>query len=288
MTNMKFNSSQSAKRKKQVINVLLTILAFTVVLLILFPILWTLTSVFKGKTELFQVPNTIFPKDPTWDNFKKIFTLRDFNFVTSLLSTFAVSATAVVLALAVNMLAAYAFARLEFRGKNILFSIVLATMFIPGITILLSSIKVVEGLGMLDTFWVLVIPGVASGYAVFFFRQFFMSIPQSIEEAALIDGANHFKIFMKIYIPMSVTPIIILGASTFMGYWNSYLWPTLTIIDNTALKQVMQVIQVLSTRYKGEYGIVIAATVISLILPLTMFGIFQKKIVEGVAITGLK
>ncbi len=261
-----------------------------VIAIILFPIIWMLPAAFKSRREIWQIPNTFWPENFTWSNFEKIFTLdhNGYNFMQSLGATLLVASVSVVCSLAVNMIAAYVFARLEFRGKKFLWVYFIATMFIPSITILLTSIRVVSVLGMTDTIWVLIVPGLVSGYNVFFFRQFYLGMPASLEEAAAIDGCSPLKIFLRIFLPMSVTPMIIIGVSTFMGYWNSFMWPTLTIVNNSSLAQVMQVIRVLKTSYSGEYGVVIAATLLAIIPPLLIFAIFQKKIVAGIAISGLK
>lgn len=269
---------------------LLSVVVVFVIVAILFPIIWMLPAAFKTKKEIWALPNTFFPKDPTLDNFEKIFTLdhNGYNFLSSVFYTFLVATLSVIGSLTVNMMAAYAFARLEFRGKSFLWCYFIVTMFIPGITILLTSIKVVNLLHMTDTLAVLILPGLVAGYNIFFFRQFYYGIPQSIEEAAVLDGSSRFGVFLKIFLPMSVTPMVIIGVSTFMGYWNSFMWPTLTIVNNSEIAQVMQVIRVLNSSYAGEYGIVIAATIIAISVPLIIFAVFQKKIVEGIAISGLK
>ncbi len=278
------------KNKKIPSTIIRYAITVLVVAVILFPIVWMLPAAFKGKREIWMIPNTFFPKDFTLSNFEKIFNLdhNGYNFIRSLGATFLVATVSVVGSLAVNMTAAYVFARLDFRGKKFLWVYFIATMFIPGITILLTSIRVVSVLGMTDTLAVLILPGLVSGYNVFFFRQFYLGMPASLEEAAAIDGCSPFKIFLRIFLPMSVTPMVIIGVSTFMGYWNSFMWPTLTIVNNSSIAQVMQVIRVLKTSYSGEYGIVIAATLLAVAPPLIIFIIFQKKIVAGIAISGLK
>ena len=276
--------------KKILFKILRYFIVLAVIFIILFPIIWKLPAAFKGKQEIWAIPNTFFPKQFTWQNFIKVFNLdhNGYNFIRSLLMTMLVATLSVVGSLTVNMFAAYAFARLEFRGKKVLWVYFIMTMFIPGITILLTSIRVVSFLHMTDTIFVLVLPGLVSGYNIFFLRQFYLGMPASLEEAAAIEGCSPFKIFIKIFLPRSVTPLVIIGVSVFMGYWNSFMWPTLTIIDNPNLAQVMQVIRVLKSSFAGEYGIVIAATLLAIAPPLVIFAIFQKKIVAGIAISGLK
>ena len=161
-------------------------------------------------------------------------------------------------------------------------------MFVPGITILLTSIKVVTDLKMMNTIFVLFVPSLASAYQAFFFRQFFLGVPAAYEEAAEIDGCNKFSIFLRIFIPMSKTPLIIQGVGIFMAHWNSFLWPTLTVTGNTDLQQTMQVIRLLYSNNPSDYGIVIAASLISMLPPLIIFAFAQKEIVQGVTLSGIK
>ena len=279
-----------AKIKKKVSRVLLTILAVLVAILIIFPIIWIIPAAFKGRSELFSVPNTFFPKKWTWSNMEKVFAadLNGSSFVKSMGVTLLVAVLSTVCSLFVNMLCAYALARIEFRFKKILWPLLLFPMFIPGITIQLTSIRVVNALKLVDTIFVLFVPGMANAFQIFFFRQFYLNIPKNIEEAAEIDGASKLAIFFKIYLPLSVTPMVINGVGIFMGAWNSFIWPALTVSENKNLTQIMQVIRTLNVSYSGDYGVVIAATLISLIVPIGLFAVFQKRIVEGIALTGGK
>lgn len=281
-----------AKLSKKANKIILTVVAILVALIIIFPIIWIIPAAFKEKKDIFSIPNTFFPKPgrATFDNFIKVFTV-DVNgstFLKSMGVTFIVALLATFSSLLVNMFAGYALARINFKCKALIWILILFPMFIPGITIQLTSIKVVNALSLVDTIFVLFVPGMANSYQIFFFRQFYLNIPSNIEEAAIIDGANRFQIFFRIFVPMSITPMIIVGTGTFMGAWNSYIWPTLTVTNNPDLVQVMQVIMSLNSSYKGSYGVVIAATLLSLIVPCLVFAIFQKKIVEGIALTGTK
>lgn len=282
------------KIKNKAKRALLSVIVIIVVLLVFLPILLMIPSMFKDKYEIFAYPWTLFPIHPTFDNFRRIaylqYTTTAVNFFQSMYMTIVVASMAVIGALSINMVAAFAFAKLSFPGKKVLWPIILSTMFIPGITILLTSIRVVTLLHMIDTIWVLVIPGLVSAYNIFFFRQFYLGFPKELDEAAKIDGASTWQIFYRIYFPMSKTPMVIIGASIFMGYYNSYLWPTLTISHNRQdLVQIMYLIRTLfSDAATLGYGSVLAATFISLIPPLIIFIFVQKYIREGIALSGLK
>lgn len=280
----------SSKYKKKIRKILLTALAVVITLLIAFPIIWMLPAAFKTRGELFQIPNTFFPKTITLENFRKVFSVEvsGSTFLKSMAITFLVSCLSTFFSLFVNSFAGYVFARMEFRGKKILWGYFLFSMFVPGITIMLTSIRVVNILKMTDTIFVLFIPALANAYHIFFFRQFYYNIPSNIEEAATIDGASKIGVYFRIFLPMSTTPMIITGVGVFMASWNNFIWPTLTITDNADLVQIMQIIRTLNSTYAGEYGVVIAATIIALFVPITIFAVFQKRIVEGIALTGGK
>ena len=280
----------SSKFKKKIRKILLTALAVVITLLIAFPIIWMLPAAFKTRGELFQIPNTFFPKTITLENFRKVFSVEvsGSTFLKSMAITFLVSCLSTFFSLFVNSFAGYVFARMEFRGKKILWWYFLFSMFVPGITIMLTSIRVVNILKMTDTIFVLFIPALANAYHIFFFRQFYYNIPSNIEEAATIDGASKIGVYFRIFLPMSTTPMIITGVGVFMASWNNFIWPTLTITDNADLVQIMQIIRTLNSTYAGEYGVVIAATIIALFVPITIFAVFQKRIVEGIALTGGK
>lgn len=286
------NNKQRTLIRKRIRTGADVVLALLITALILFPIVWIVPSAFKARGELFDIPNHFFPQEPTLDNFKAVFNMKlnNYSFIKSMLVTTGVALVTTFLSLTVNIMAGYAFARIDFRFKNLLWIFFIVTMFVPGITIQLTSIKVVSELGMINTIWVLIIPGLSNSYQIFFFRQFYLGIPVSIEEAAAIDGCSRFKNFLKISLPMSATPIVVLGVGHFMGCYNSYIWPVLTISDNAALTQVMQIIQLIKSSMVARYGfgIVIAATLMSIVVPIIIFAIFQKKIIEGIAATGLK
>ena len=253
----------------------------------LFPILWLFLASFKTNREIYQIPVKILPARWITDNYTDLFSQTDYDILQSLFITFLVAVTACVLTLAINMMAAYVFARLEFRGKRFFWWYCVITMYIPGLTILITSFLVVNRIGLTDTFLGLVLPGVTSGYSIFFFRQFFLGMPVSIEEAALIDGSSRFQIFWKIFIPMSTSPMVIIGTGAFVGYWNSFIWPAI-IISRPELTQIMVVIRMMNAAYTNQVGVVMAATSIAIVPPIVLFAFFQKYIVKGIILSGLK
>ncbi|NYE96738.1 multiple sugar transport system permease protein [Psychromicrobium silvestre] len=251
----------------------------------LFPLAWMVIAGFKAKTEVISTPFQFFPEVWKWENYAQI--LSDPTFVQTLAWTFLGAVLFTVLTLAVNSVAAYAFARLEFRFKRTLWAIVITTMFIPGMTILLTSFVVVTNLYMLDTLAVLVIPGAASAGTVFFIRQFYLNIPVSLEEAAMLDGCGRFTIFWRLFLPLSKPPFIVMGIAAFLGYWNSYVWPIMTITSPERFV-VQQYLATFRSERNTELGLLMAGSVLAAAPVIILFLAFQRQIIGNIKMAGLK
>lgn len=251
----------------------------------LFPLAWMVIAGFKSKTEVIQTPFQFFPEVWKWENYAQI--LADPTFTRTLLWTLLGAVLFTLLSLTVNSLAAYAFARLEFRFKKTLWVLVITTMFIPGMTILLTSFIVVTKLFMLDTLAVLVIPGAASAASVFFIRQFYLNIPSSLEEAAMLDGCGRIRIFFSLFLPLSKPPFVVMGITAFLAYWNSYVWPILTI--TTPEKFVLQqYLATFRTERNTELGLLMAGSTLAALPVIVLFLIFQRQIIGNIKMAGLK
>jgi multiple sugar transport system permease protein len=251
----------------------------------LLPLGWMLIAGFKGKNEILRTPFQFFPEIWRTENYARI--LGDPAFMQAMVITFLGAAIFTVLSLAVNSMAAYAFARLEFRGKRFFWIFCIVPMFIPGMAILLTSFMVVTNLGMLDTLAVLIIPGVASSFQMFFIRQFYLGTPVALEEAAMIDGASRWRIFTSIFLPQSMAPFVVVGVASFLGYWNAYVWPILTV-QNPQLTQIMQYLGNFRNERANEWGLMMASSVLAALPTILLVLVFQRWIVNGIRISGLK
>lgn len=251
----------------------------------LFPLAWMVIAGFKSKTEVIQTPFQFFPEVWRWENYAQI--LADPTFARTMAWTFLGAVLFTLLALIVNSIAAYAFARLEFRFKRTLWVIVITTMFIPGMTILLTSFIVVTRLSMLDTLAVLVLPGAASAGMVFFIRQFYLNIPASLEEAAMLDGCGRFGIFIRIFLPLSKPPFVVMGITAFLAYWNSYVWPIMTITTPERFV-VQQYLATFRSERSSELGMLMAGSVLAAAPVIILFLIFQRQIIGNIKMAGLK
>lgn len=256
-------------------------------LVALFPLVWMIFASFKPKSEIFVLPFQMLPKVWTVSNYETVLGDGYVQYFRSLLITFLVSCSGVLLSLTNNTMAGYVFARMNFYGKKFLWPYCLVSMFVPGISIQITSYLVVNALGMVDTVWALIIPGATAGYSIFFFRQFFLNMPASMEDAARVDGCGRFRIYWQIFLPMSKAPLVVMGAGCFIGYWNAYLWPAI-VITKPELMQCMQIIRMLSTSYGNDYGAILAGSAMAVVLPVTVFCIFQRYIVQGFVLSGIK
>ncbi|MFD1936660.1 carbohydrate ABC transporter permease [Nonomuraea mangrovi] len=260
-------------------------LAVAIIVAALFPLAWLAVAGFKAKTEVVATPFQFFPEVWHWDNYARL--LADEAFVRALGVTFAGAALFAALSLVVNALGAYAFARLEFAFKRTIWAIVITTMFIPGIAIMLTSFIVVTELGMLDSMAVLVVPGAASAVQVFFLRQFFLAVPTALEEAAQLDGAGPWRTFRHIFVPLSKGAFVVVGATSFLLFWNSYVWPVLTITD-PELFPIQQYLATFRSERTSEQGLLMAGSTLAALPVVILFLIFQRHIIRGVRISGLK
>ncbi len=271
------------------------LLGIVVALVCLFPLAWMVLAGFKGQAEVLAMPFRFFPK--SWDpvNYVNLLTgnidtwvfSQGVTFFGSMWITFRVAAFSLVCSLLINSMAGYVFARLEFPFKRLLWALYLVPWFVPGISVQISSFATVLKMGMLDTFWVLTLPGICFTYSIFFYRQFYLNIPSSLEEAALLDGGNRLNIYWYIFLPMSATPFVVMGISVFLGYWGSYLWPAMTITE-PRLFQINQVIAYFRASRENQQHLIMAASTIAAIPTLLLFFGAQRYIMGGIKISGLK
>ncbi len=261
------------------------LLLLIVLAAVVLPLAWMLIAGFKTKSEVVRTPFQFFPDVWMIDNYTSI--LADQEFVRAMIVTFIGGVVFTALSITVNSMAAYAFARLDFWGKRLWWVFCIVPLFIPAFAILLTSFVVVTNLGMLNSFAVLIIPGVASAYQMFFIRQFYLSIPLALEEAAMIDGASRWQIFVRVFLPQSWGVFVVVGVTSFLGYWNAYVWPILTI-QNPDLFQIQQYLGNFRMERGTEWGLLMAGSLLSVLPLILLVLVFQRYIVNGVRISGLK
>lgn len=252
----------------------------------LFPFLWMVSTSFKNNSSVFEYPPKLLPDPIVYTNYIDVFLKQPMlqGFLNSLL--IAVLNTAGVLVTA--SMAAYSFARLRFRCKELLFVILLATMMIPSQVTLIPMFIWFKNMGWYDTYAPLILPSVfCNAYGVFLLRQFFITIPASYAESAQLDGCSHPGIFVKIMLPMCVPAMVTLGIFTFMGNWNSFLSPLIYL--NTREKFTLPlIIMSFQNLYYSDWSLLMAASCVSIVPVIILYIFAQKYFTEGIAMNGIK
>ena len=265
--------------------VIYTILAL-VALLFLMPLLWMLSTSFKPKSQWFSRELYWFPQTFTLQNYTTLLNNRTTPIFRWFFNSLGVGIAATVLIVLIDALAAYAYARMEFRGRRLLFGLLLSTLFLPGVMFLVPNFLTIYRLGLLNNYAGVIMPGLAGVFGVFFLRQFFETIPKDIEESAEIDGASQLQIFFRVVLPLAQSALATLAVITFLGSWNDFLWPLL-ILKDRALQTLPPGLRTLQGAYTSEYGQMMAGAVIAAVPVLILYAALQRYIVQSVATTGL-
>jgi len=249
------------------------------------PVLWAALSSFKTQSELAQQPPTLYPNQPTWDNYST--GLRAFNFAQYLSNSVIVTAAATVLTLAINSMAAYALAKYNFRGRNFLFLITLATIMVPLQVILLPVYQVVSSMGLTNSLLGMIIPPAATPTGVFLLRQYMLTLPDEMIEAARIDGAGEFAIFWRIVLPLCRPGLAVVAIFSVIWRWNDFLWPLIVAQDES-----VQTLPVAIARFAGQQAIpfnqILAVSVVSIIPVVILFLVLQRNIISGLSQGAIK
>ncbi|MBK8137162.1 MAG: carbohydrate ABC transporter permease [Chloroflexi bacterium] len=256
-------------------------------LIVLLPLVITISQSLMTNSEVNKWPPNIIPPNPTLENMRTVLTQQDLRIDVWLRNSLLAASgyTAAVLLLCAP--AAYAFSRLRFPGNNILFGFLLITIMIPSQVTLIPNYLLMRDLKWLDTFNALIFPGAANVFGVFLLRQFFMSIPQELEEAAVLDGAGYFGRFWHVILPLSSNALVALGIFVFLGHYNDLFWPF--IVTNSLETRTLPVgLTILNSSYAGQYRpMVLSGAVLSTIPILIVYVLFQRRIIQGVTLTGM-
>ncbi|WFR56293.1 carbohydrate ABC transporter permease [Anaerocolumna sp. AGMB13025] len=269
-------------RKGNIIIYLLLILGSIIMVL---PFIWSVLTSFKNLTESLQVPPKILPDKWSMVNFKSVWNTLPFtSFFTN---TFIMIAVRLITSTIFSAMAAYAFARLDFPGRGVLFTLVLLPMMVPSQIFILPQYLIVSKLGWANTVKALIVPGIVSTFGTFLLRQFFLGIPDELEEAAILDGCNTGQVFAKIMLPLAKSGIVSLIIFTSLFAWKDLMWPL--IVNMTPEKMPLSSgLALLQGQYTTNYPELMAGSVIAIIPMVVLFIVFQKQFVEGIATTGSK
>ena len=254
-------------------------------LLFLYPFVWMISTSLKDNTEVYTRPLALIPQVFKLANYQRAFTLVPFGqfYINTIVMTLGRVVGQIILA----AMAAYSFARLKFPGKNFLFVLVLGVMMVPSMVTFVPRFIIMLKIGWLDTYWGLIIPGIGDAFGVFLLRQFFLTIPQDLIDASVMDGCNPFQTFLKVALPLSRAALAAYGFLVVLWTWNDFLWP-LIVVSQTRMLTISLGIQLFQNQYSQDIPAMMAAATIS-VLPMTILFIFaQRYIIEGITMSGLK
>ncbi|GGG17263.1 carbohydrate ABC transporter permease [Paenibacillus aceti] len=275
------------------------IVAILIAVAMFLPFFWSLITSFKPSDEIFSVPLRWLPSHFTLEHYIKAFTTVSFGLYFK--NSVILAVAGVIANLFFGSLAGYAFAKLRFRGNMPIFRTLLAAMMIPGIVTMIPSFYVLRhlpllggndlfgsgGMGLLNSFWGIILPGASGTFAVFFMRQFFLTLPSDMMEVARIEGCSEFRIFWNIYLPLTKPALATLSIFTFQAGWNSFLWPMI-VLNDPAKATIQMGLQAFSYNNQTDYGPMMAGALIAILPILLLFLLLQKYFVQGIAFSGIK
>lgn len=274
-------STHSGKAGRLTVHILLAVGA----LLMIMPFLWMISTSFKSFADSMSVPPKWLPVDWHPDNYLRVIQTIDFG--TYYLNTTLVTLGRTAGQLILCSLAAYSFACLRFPFKNTIFLALLAVLMVPSQVVMIPSFVIMREFNWLDTFYVLIIPGIFSAFGTFLLRQFFMTLPKDLEEAAKIDGCSYFRIYWNIYLPLSKAALVSLAIFTILASWNDLLWPL--IMTSSEEMRVLSIgISSFQGQHSTDYPLLMAGALMATLPIIILFIFLQRYFIEGIAMNGIK
>jgi multiple sugar transport system permease protein len=276
----------SVQRRRKTISFIILLLMSV---LWLVPLVWGLSTSFKAPIDISMNPTKLIPEQFTLQHYENLFARPDTPVMRWMGNSFIIAFIHTLLYLMVASLAAYAFSILKFKGRNQLFWIILGTTMIPTVINLVPLITMMIDLDWFGTWLPLIIPGLGGVFGLFLLRQFFLGVPTELIESAKIDGLSNIGIFFRIVMPLSKSAFMVVALFSFMGNWNDYLWPLIMFSGTEASLWTLPVgLSKIAGTYNYDYGLTMAAAILSIVPVVIVYAVLQDKIIEGVARTGIK
>ncbi|MEC0177916.1 carbohydrate ABC transporter permease [Paenibacillus favisporus] len=275
------HAKQKRRFQPMIIHIVLMVGSFLMVV----PVLWSLLTSLKAPDEVTRIPITILPGKLHWDNFQKVADLLPF--MTFYWNTVVTTLVKVLFGLLFSSLAAYAFARIHFPGRTLLFLLVLSVMMVPGQVFLIPQYLLMKDLGWLNSLKAITVTGMFSAYSTFLLRQFFLGLPSELEESARIDGCNPFRIYWNIMLPLAKPGLISVAIISTLWSWNDFLWPL--VVNDSMDKMTLAVgLASLQGQFTTNYPVLMAGMLFAVWPMILIFFLLQKQFIEGITLGGLK
>lgn len=291
MGNLTIYGEPGVKVKRFKVEVILKIVKYAVIGVMstvwFIPFIWVILTAIRPNTEVYNEALHWIPQTITMENFKAILTDTSNPVGKWFFNSFYIAVLHAFLILLVCSLAAYAYARLNFKGRDKIFWFLLGTMMIPTIMNYIPNYIIIDKIGWIDKGAAMIVPAAGNVFGVFLLRQFFAGLPKELDEAAVVDGAGYFRIYWEIILPLSKPALISLAIIVFLGNWNDYFWP-LIATNNVSSRTLPVGLTVFNNRYSVEYGTLMAGASIAMIPPILLLSFGQKYFVKGIAFSGIK
>jgi multiple sugar transport system permease protein len=256
-------------------------------LLFVSPLIFMVSTSFKTRQDATAIPPSWIPPNPTTEAYTAILNASGTPVLRWFANSLVAGACNALLVVVTAALAAYALARMDFRGKRLIFALIVGTLFVPPVILIVPNYLIVGQLRWLDTLLAVIIPTAASAFGVFFLRQFFLSLPKELEEAAFLDGANRFQIFYRVILPLSRPALVTLGLLAFLTNWNDFLWPVYVLFSPES-QTLPAGLSTLQSANSVRYDLLMAGAVIASVPALLLFVFSQRFVIEGVSRSGIK
>ncbi|MGX2039331.1 carbohydrate ABC transporter permease [Methylocaldum sp. MU1018] len=271
--------------EKPIKTLLLHLALVTAVIVTLFPLAWMVAVSFMSSAEANRFPPPLLPESPTLEHYRTLFSRL--NLAAYLLNSTLVATLVTALSLLLNSLAGYAFAKLRFKGRDRLFRLLLASMVIPAQVAMLPLFLMLKEMGLVNTYGGVIVPGMASIFGIFLIRQYALSIPDSLLDAARIDGAGEFRIYRTLVLPLCKPILITLAIFTFMGAWNDFMWPLIILTDNDLYTLPVALANLLGEHVQ-DAELMMAGAVLTVLPVILLFLVLQKYYIEGLVLGSVK
>lgn len=265
--------------------IIIITIALVVAVLTFLPFLWMISASFMSTGEANKFPPSLFPNKFDFSHYQILFSRL--NLTRYLINSVIISLGATFFSLLLNSMGGYAFAKFRFQNKNKLFKLLLSSMIIPGQVTMLPVFLLLKNLGLINTYWAIIVPGMASIFGIFLIRQYALSIPDSLIEAAKMDGATEFQIYYKIILPLCKPILVTLGLFTFMGTWNDFLWPLIVMTDANMYTLPVALAN-LSSEHVQDTELLMAGSLITILPVLIVFLALQKYYIKGIMLGSVK
>jgi multiple sugar transport system permease protein len=272
-------------KKKMLNKAVLLLLLCIGALVVVIPFVWMIFSSFKTIDEFYLIPPKIFPKKFTLDNFNQLFSKG--NFGKYYFNSIFVTTIQVIFNIIIVTMAGYGFSKYNFKGKKVLFMVILSTTMVPWVATIIPLYIMAYKAKLIDTYAGLIIPGLADAFAIFLAKNFMATIPTALIEAARIDGAGEFKIFRSLVLPLVKPVIAVITINKFIGSWNAFQWPLL-IVGSDKIRTLPLAVAKFSSQYYDAYNLKMAAACLAIIPVLFVYIAFQKYFVTGISLSGVK